>query len=91
MVAHYKKSGDHQSDENTSSGDNKYLQNLVPIHLVDVNIFHRISKDFDLQVVQDKKLDITNVIKMNPQGTRIVCIKFHGNPSNSFLRHFTKS
>lgn len=42
------------------------VQNVVPIHLVHVEIFHWITENFDLPVVLEGQSEITKVIRIHP-------------------------
>lgn len=47
--------------------------NSVPIHPLSVEIFHRISENFNLMVLLQKKSGDQGLLRMNPLGTMIAC------------------
>ncbi len=54
------------------------VHNVGPIHLVNVEIFHRIGDKFDLLVALKVKSEHHQVIRVHPLRTIKVCAKFHG-------------
>lgn len=54
----------------------------MSIHLKDVEIFHRMSENFDVLVVLEVNQGIIKVIRLYPLGITNLCTKFHGNRSN---------
>lgn len=60
------------------------VYNFVPIHPLNVELFHSISENSDLLVALVKKSEdnIRIIIRIDPPGTINVCTKFHGNQSN---------
>ncbi len=54
-------------------GTIKICMSFLSIHLIDVEIFHRINENFDLLVVLE-------VMSIYPLGTMNIYTIFHGNP-----------
>lgn len=59
------------------------VRKSVPTHLVDVEIFHRISEKFDLLVALDGKSDHQSHYYSSSGDHEYLYQKFHGNPSDS--------
>lgn len=72
--------GDHQSHQDSLSGNHECLYIIVSINPVDVEMFHCINIIFELLVVLDKKKSSPLVIRIHPPGTINIYTKFHGNP-----------
>lgn len=58
------------SNDNTFYKDHSKRETKSPVHLVDGDIFNRLSENFDLLVVLQEKSGVIKVINIHPLGTR---------------------